>query len=135
MIDGVWVSDSRCAIPVAIALRQSLIALSVARHAGEGQQTKMELVYQYLTGPRFRHRIEAIVEKFSDMQSDLEKERKATTRLWAKREAQIRGVIESTIGMYGDLQGIAGKSFQEIEGLDMQLLESPKSDLSEEKNE
>jgi hypothetical protein len=131
-IDGVWVSDSRCALPVAIALRQSLISLSAARQAGEGQQTKMELVYHYLTGPRFRHRIEAIVEKFSDMQSDLEKERKATTRLWAKREAQIRGVIESTVGMYGDLQGIAGKSFQEIDGLDMQLLESPKNNLDGE---
>jgi hypothetical protein len=131
-IEGVWVSDSRCAIPVAIALRQSLISLSAARQAREGQQTKMELVYQYLTGPRFRHRIEAIVEKFSDMQSDLEKERKATTRLWAKREAQIRGVIESTVGMYGDLQGIAGKSFQEIDGLDMQLLESPRNNLNGE---
>jgi hypothetical protein len=127
-VDGVWVSDYRCAIPVAIALRQSLISLSAARHAGEGQQTKMELVYQYLTGPRFRHRIEAIVEKFSDMQSDLEKERKATIRLWAKRETQIRGVIESTVGMYGDLQGIAGKSLQEIDGLDLQLLEPPKED-------
>lgn len=134
-IDGVWVSDSRCAIPVAIALRQSLISLSAARQAGEGQQTKMELVYQYLTGPRFRHRIEAIVEKFSDMQSDLEKERKATVRLWAKREAQIRGVIESTVGMYGDLQGIAGKSLQEIDGLDLQLLESPKSGLGGAENE
>jgi hypothetical protein len=131
-IDGVWVSASRCAIPMAIALRQSLISLSAARQAGEGQQTKMELVYQYLTGPRFRLRIEAIVEKFSDMQSDLEKERKATTRLWAKREAQIRGVIESTVGMYGDLQGIAGKTFQEIDGLDLQLLESPKNDLNGE---
>lgn len=129
LIDGVWVSDSRCAIPVAIALRQSLISLSAARQAGEGQQTKMELVYQYLTGPRFRHRIEAIVEKFSDMQSDLEKERKTTVRLWAKREAQIRSVIESTVGMYGDLQGIAGKSLQEIDGLDWQLLEAPMQDL------
>ena len=27
------------------------------------------------------------------MQADLDKERKATTRLWAKREEQIRGVI------------------------------------------
>jgi len=40
---------------------------AAARQAGEGQQTKMELVYQYLTGPRFRQRIEAIVEKFSGM--------------------------------------------------------------------
>ena len=121
-IDGIWVTDTTCAIPVAIALRQSLIAIALARQAGEGQQSKMELVYQYLTGPRFRHRIEAIVEKFSDMQLDLDRERKATTRLWAKREAQIRGVIESTVGMYGDLQGIAGKSLQEIDGLDIKLI-------------
>jgi hypothetical protein len=127
-IDGVWVTESRCAIPVAMALRQSLIDLSAARHAGEGQQTKMELVYQYLTGSGFRHRVEAIVEKFSDMQSDLDRERKTMTRLWAKREEQIRGVIESTAGMYGDLQGIAGKTLLEIDGLDIPLLNAPKSD-------
>ena len=48
---------------------------------GEGQQTKMELVYQYLTGPRFKHRVQAIVEKFTDMQQDLDKERKTMTQL------------------------------------------------------
>lgn len=124
-IDGVWVTHPRCAIPVAIALRHSLTELAAARQAGEGQQTKMEMVYQYLTGPRFRHRIQAIVEKFGDMQEDLERERKTMTKQWAKREEQIRGVIESTAGMYGDLQGIAGKTLQEIEGLDMRALEGP----------
>ena len=43
-IDGVWVTEPRCAVAVAIALRESLIALAAARLAGEGQQTKMELV-------------------------------------------------------------------------------------------
>lgn len=83
----------------------------------------MELVYHYLTGPAFRQRVQAIVEKFADMQEDLEKERKVMTKQWAKREQQIRLVIESTSGMYGDLQGIAGKSLQEIQGLDVKLLE------------
>lgn len=123
-IDGVWVTHPRCTIPVAIALRHSLTELATARQSGEGQQTKMEMVYQYLTGPRFRHRIQAIVEKFGDMQEDLEKERKVMTKQWAKREEQIRGVIEATAGMYGDLQGIAGKTLQEIDGLDMKLLDS-----------
>lgn len=123
LIDGVWVTSFKCAIPVGVALRHTLIEIAATRTAGEGQQTKMEMVYRYLTGPRFRHRVQAIVEKFSDMQEDLEKERKNTTRLWAKREEQIRGVIESTAGMYGDLQGIAGKTLQEIEGLDMHLLD------------
>lgn len=132
LVEGVWVTESRCAIPVATALRQSLIELSASRLASEGQQTKTEMVYQYLTGPRFRHRIEAIVEKFTDMQSDLERERKTMTRLWAKREEQIRGVIESTAGMYGDLQGIAGRTLQEIEGLGIPLLDTPKTDSETE---
>lgn len=100
LIEGVWVSEPRCAIPVAIALRQSLIEISMARISGEGQQTKMEMVYDYLTGSRFKQRISAIVEKFADMQEDLDKERKTMTRLWAKREEQIRGVVYATAGMY-----------------------------------
>jgi len=125
LIEGVWVSSHRCAIPVAIALRHSLIELAAARQAGEGQQSKMELVYQYLTGQRFRHRIEAIVEKFADMHADLDKERKTMTKLWARRAEQIRCVVESTAGMYGDLQGIAGKTLQEIEGLQLPVLPAP----------
>jgi hypothetical protein len=131
-IDGVWVTAIRCAIPVGLAVRQYLIELTAARQASDGQQTKMEMVYQYLTGPRFRHRVEAIVEKFADMHADLDKERKTMTRSWAKREEQIRGVIESTAGMYGDLQGIAGRTLQEIDGLDMPLLEAPKTQLEDE---
>ena len=124
LVDGIWVSDSRCAIPLAIALRQSLVELAVTRDAKKGQQTKMELVYDYLTGPRFRHRVEAIVEKFTDMQADLERERKAMTRLWAKREAQIKGVIEATVGMYGDVQGIAGQALDEIDALTLPMIEA-----------
>lgn len=124
LIDGVWVAHPRFVLPVASVLRQSLIELAASRISQEGQQTKTELVYQYLTGPRFRHRVEAIVERFSEMQDDLNRERKATMRLWAKREAQIQGVIDSTVGMYGDLQGIAGRAMQEIPALETPLIEN-----------
>ena len=99
-------------------LRQTLLELATARQSSEGQQTKTEMVYQYLTGPRFRQRVEAIVEAFSTMQEDLDKERKVIMKQWAKREEQIERVMGATVGMYGDLQGIAGKSLQEIEGLE-----------------
>lgn len=124
LIDNVWVADPRFAVPLAVALRQSLIDLAGSRQAQEGQQTKMEMVYAYLTGPRFRQRIDAIVEKFTDMQADLDRERKMMTRLWAKREEQLRGVLDSTAGLYGDLQGIAGRAMQEIEGLDVLMIEA-----------
>lgn len=124
-IDGVWVTSPRSVVPVAISLRHTLIELSLARQASQGQQTKMEQVYQYLTGPRFRLRVQAIVEAFSSMQADLAKERKAITKQWAKREEQIERVMLGTVGMYGDLQGIAGQSIQEIEGLDLAALPGP----------
>lgn len=123
LIDGIWITHPRYAVPLVIALRQSLIEVANTRQIHEGQETKMEQVYQYLTGPKFRHRVEAIVEKFSDMQDDLDRERKSMTRLWAKRELQIQGVITSTVGMYGDLQGIAGRALKEIEGLETPLIE------------
>ncbi len=121
-IDGVWVVEPCCAVPVAISLRQSLIEIASVRQTNLGQSTKMGMVYEYLTGPRFRAHVESIVEKFTEMEADLARERKTMTRLWAKREEQIRGVIDSTAGMYGDLQGIAGKSLNEIEGLVMAML-------------
>jgi hypothetical protein len=124
-VDGVWVTHPRTAIPVAMTLRNTLIELTAARQAVEGQQTKTELIYHYLTGPRFKQRVEAIVEAFSSMQEDLDKEKKAITKQWAKREEQIDRVMQSTVGMYGDLQGIAGKTLQEINGLEMKALEAP----------
>lgn len=131
-IDGVWVVEPRCALPVAIALRQSLVELSAARHASNGQQTKMEMVYEYLTSPRFRHRVEAIVEKIRDMQDDLDRERKMMTKQWAKREQQIRIVIDATVGMYGDVQGIAGKALDEIDSLTLPMIESEAFDTAAE---
>ena len=122
MVEGVWVTHPRAALPVAMILRQSLLEIAIARQSSEGQQTKTEMIYQYLTGPRFRQRVEAIVEAFSTMQEDLDKERKAIMKQWAKREEQIERVMGATVGMYGDLQGIAGKSLQEIEGLDLKAL-------------
>ena len=93
------------------------------RQSAQGQQTKAELVYQYLTGPRFKLRVQAIVEGFTEMHDDLQRERKAITKQWAKREMEIMRVLESTVGLYGDLQGIAGQSLQEIEGLGLKMLE------------
>ena len=122
VVDGVWVVSPRAALPVATLLRHSLLQVSLARQASEGQHTKTEMVYQYLTGPRFRHRVEAFVEAFTSMQEDLDKERKAIMKQWAKRDAQIERVMNATVGMYGDLQGIAGKSLQEIEGLELTAL-------------
>lgn len=131
VVDGVWITSPRAALPVATILRHTLLQVSMARQVGEGQQTKTEMVYLYLTGPRFRHRVEAIVEAFSSMQEDLDRERKAIMKQWSKREEQIERVMGATVGMYGDLQGIAGTTLQEIEGLSLLALAGPNKEEPE----
>jgi len=128
-VEGVWVIHPKVVLPVAAAIRQTIIEVACVRQASEGQQTKMELVYQYLTGPRFRQRVQAIVEAFSSMREDLDKERKAIMKQWAKRDEQIERVMGATVGMYGDLQGIAGKTLQEIEGLDIRALDTEATEV------
>jgi hypothetical protein len=68
---------------------------------------KMEVLYSYLTGVEFKQRVEAIVEAFTSMDASLKKERLAYEKIWAEREKQIKKVITNTVGMYGDLSGLA----------------------------
>ncbi len=82
------------------------------------QQSKAEQIYNYLTGSRFKQRIEAIIERFRDMRDDIDKERKFIVKVWAKREAQVCAMIESTAGMVGDLYGIMGQAMPEISAID-----------------
>ena len=124
LVEGVWVTHPRTMIPVAFVLRHTLIEVESTRRVSEGQQSKAEMVYQYLVGPRFRQRVQAIVEAFGSMQEDLDKEKRAIMKQWAKREEQLQRAMQATVGMYGDLQGIAGKTMQEIQGLDMDTFDS-----------
>jgi hypothetical protein len=123
-IEGVWVVSFKYYLAMALAMHQHLIDLAGARKSMEGQETKMGMVYEYLTGPRFKQRVQAIVEAFSTMKEDLDKEKKAITKQWAKRDEQIERVLQGTVGMYGDLQAIAGKSLGEIEGMSLKALEA-----------
>ena len=122
IVDGIWVCAPRYAVPLATSLRQGLLDVAGAKSRAMGQETKAELVYEYLTGTQFKQRVDAIVEKFEDMQVELAKERKFMERSWALRAKQIDLVIASTVGMHGDLQGIAGRAMPEIESVDALMI-------------
>ena len=119
-VDGVWVVSVGSYIPLAMTLRQQLVQVTFARSASEGKSEKMEMVYQYLSGDAFRHKVEAIVETFVGMQEQLNKEKRAYARLWKEREKQIERIIENTAGMYGDVRGLIGSSVPEIKALSLE---------------
>jgi hypothetical protein len=118
-ISGVWVSDMASSLSLAIALRALLIHVMRANSAQEGKNEKMEIMYNYLMGPEFRNRVEAIVESFVLMKNDFDAEKRAMQKIWAKREKQIENVIAHIGGMHGDLQGIAGASLPSIRVLEL----------------
>ncbi len=130
-VDGVWVVSWACVHPVAMALREGLIALGKSRRALEGQHSKMELVYNYLIGQEFCNRVSGIVEAFVTMRQDLDAERRVLTARWKNREKQLDRVLLSTSGLYGDLQGIIGRTLPEIKGMSLDALGA--GDLSEGK--
>jgi hypothetical protein len=119
-VDGVWVVSVASYIPLAMTLRQQLVQVTFARSASEGKSEKMEMVYQYLSGDAFRHKVEAIVETFVGMQEQLNKEKRAYARLWKEREKQIERIIENTAGMYGDVRGLIGSAVPEIKALSLE---------------
>ena len=106
IIDGVVVTNFACAGAVASLVRAQLLQLAQTRSAVVNKDQKLELLYQYLSGIQFRQRVEAIVEAFEKMRDDLEQERRAAERQWAKRVKQIESVTFNIAGMYGDLQGL-----------------------------
>ena len=117
--EGIWVADVQSAVGLGSALRDGMIQLARARSALVGKNTKMEAIYNYLSGPAFRQRVEATVEAFIAMQQDLNSERRAMEKVWAKREKQITKVVENTSRMYGDLQGLIGASLPELKVLEL----------------
>jgi hypothetical protein len=118
-VDGVWVSDPLCAIPLAAALREQLTAISRERTASIGKSEKMEALYQYLAGVEFKQKIEGIVEAFTSMQDQLNRERRAMEKHWKQREKEIERVVKNTVGLYGDMQGIIGGQIPAIPALEL----------------
>ncbi len=116
---NVWAVKPRLAPVLAAALRSTILQVDAANRNSEGKDTKMEALYQFLVGPEFRHRVEAIVENYGMLQTEIEKEKRAAALRWAHQEKAIRAVIDNTIGMYGDLQGITNRALPAIKTLEL----------------
>ena len=121
--DGVLITNFACAVSLASVLRANLCQLAQVRSAAINKEEKLELLYRYLSGVEFRQRVEAVVEAFAAMREDIDRERRAAERQWARRTRQIEAVTFNVAGMYGDLQGL-------VPALpSIAMLELPEADL------
>ena len=117
--DGIWICDFEEFKGLCTVLRQSIIQLDTAISSQENKGDKMDMLYTFLTGNTFRMQVEAIVEGFTQMKSDLESEKRSMQRIWKQRDKQIEKVITNTIDMYGSIKGIAGNAIQTVKALEL----------------
>lgn len=117
--DGIWICNYDEFKGLCAVLRESIIQVSTAISSQENKGDKMDMLYTFLTSNTFRMQIEAIVEGFTQMKSDLESEKRSMQRIWKQRDKQIEKVVTNTIDMYGSIKGIAGNAIQSVKALEL----------------
>ncbi len=117
--DGVWICSFAEFKGLSAVLRESVINVAMASASQENKGDKMVMLYDYLTQNEFKLQIEAIVEGFSQMQTDLEAEKRAMARIWKQREKQLHKVLLNTIQMHGAIKGIAGNAVASVALLEL----------------
>jgi hypothetical protein len=117
--DGVWVCNFTEIKSLVFVLREILIRTQMAKSVNENKADKMSILYNFLTSSQFKQQMEAIVEGFSNLKNELDKEKRAMSRIWKEREMQIEKVIGNTIDMYGSIKGIAGNAIASIQYLEL----------------
>lgn len=120
MRDGVWICSLEEFKGLSAVFRENVIRISSLASTQVNKGTKKEMLYDFVTGPEFRMQVEAIVEGFTQMQTDLLSEKRAIQAQWKKREKQIEKVLLSTSGMYSSVRGIAGNSVQPVKMLEFE---------------
>ncbi|MFC1606203.1 DUF2130 domain-containing protein [Pseudomonadota bacterium] len=117
--DGIWICTFADLSSLSSVLRDSLITIHRVLAGQENRGDKMSMVYDFVTSDEFRLQVEAIVEGFTQMQSDLDTEKRSMARIWKQREKQIEKVLLNTSNMYGSIRGIAGNAIPAVRQLEL----------------
>jgi hypothetical protein len=106
-IGDVWVVSPQVMRPVGETLRVILLEAQRLKLVNTGRNEKMEQLYSYLSSAQFAQKVRTMLEGFESMRADLDAEKRAMQRIWAKRQVQIERVTGSMANVVGELQAIA----------------------------
>lgn len=123
--EGVWICGFHEVKSVSLVLREMLIKTHSVKSSEDNKGGKMEMLYSYLNGNEFIQTITRILEVYTNMENDLNTEKRAMTKIWKTREKQIEVVALNISSMFGSIKGIAGNDLASSSILE--LPESPES--------
>ena len=116
-VGDVWVVNPQVMRPVAETLRVILLEGQRLKLVNTGRNEKMEQLYNYLSSAQFAQRMRTMLDGLEAMRSDLESEKRAMQKIWAKRQMQIERVTGSMTNVVGELQGIAQDQLPQLESM------------------
>ncbi len=116
--DGVWVCPFSEIRAFANVLRLMLIQIYNASIVNVNRESKMELVYNYLTSREFADTFEAIINGFNDLQKSYIDEKNKVMKIWKEREKQFEKILANAVNLYGSIKGLAGSSIPDIKLLE-----------------
>jgi len=127
--DGIWVSDFASSMTLIRTLRWGLQEAGLQKRISAQADTASALLYEFVTGPDFRNRVQSIMQTYTGMRDLLEKERRAMQRIWNHREAQIERLIGHTSHV---ISRIESKTGRELHGSPLAALEDVAVEIEDE---
>jgi hypothetical protein len=122
--DGIWICSFWEVKGLSFVLRYTLLKVHSVSIKQQGKETKMEMLYNYLTSQEFSGQFGAIIEGFRALQESYNDEKIKMQKIWKEREKQLEKILRNTVEFYGSVKGIAGTSIPDIKTLeeDIKLL-------------
>jgi len=116
--DGVWICSFFEIKGLSLVLRHGLLQLHSLSITQQGKETKMGMLYNFLTSQEFKGQFEAIIEGFVELQKGYQDEKLKLQKIWKEREKQLEKILTNVAQFYGAIKGIAGASIPEIKMLE-----------------
>lgn len=116
--DGVWICQFSDIYAFTKVLRLLVLEIHKVASYNENRETKMELIYKYLTSNEFAQTFEAIIKGFVELKKSYDDEKMKIQKIWKEREKQFERIITNATNFYGSLKGLAGANIPDIKLLE-----------------
>ena len=118
---NVWIVKPKLAIPLATALRSTLLEVSKAAQNSKIKDHQMKQLYDYIISEEFKYKLENMATTYAKWQEDIDKEKKWFNKKWGRQEKMINSLLTTTVSIHGDFQGVTNDALPDLKDTNLIL--------------
>lgn len=119
--DGVWLVKPTNALSMARLIRERIVSVNDAKLIAEHKESIQDAVYNFVTSPAFRNRMENIGRQYRALDEEINKTKDSMVKHWETQRKLIDELV-------GNTQGILGEVNSFIVQADVKSLPDPSDD-------